>query len=223
MVSMQDIAPTKCPGSARTPWNWILRTWFVLAKKTKSPFESSITSTSSAPAAYMNACSCTPAKQKLFRRNESLISVTPCFQLHYALTFEKVETDRYLLGFPNPVSRPEIAERAHFLQSHHLAALCDVSGCAQRRGESEGIGRSGERGGEGDGALALYDLRQLTGGLVARQFAALHPNGLVSVVLVDGGDDTFAMVESLLRSIAIEPLPVAEHDSGLATLNQVGH
>src|ERR1043166_758573 len=130
--------------------------------------------------------------------------------LQYALAFGKVETDRHRLLHTDPASRLEIAERARFLQSHLLAALCDLPGRAGRRGESERIGWSGEGGGEGDGSLALFDLRQLTGSLVARQFAALHPEGLISVVLVDRGDDAFAMSKSLPRSIGIEPGPVPE-------------
>src|SRR5256714_2769831 len=141
----------------------------------------------------------------------------------YALTFGKVETDGHRLLHTDPVSRLEIAERARFLQSHLLATLCDLPGHAGRRGKSERIGRSGEGGGEGDGSLALFDLRQLTGSLVARQFAALHPEGLISVVLVDRDNDFLAMSKSLPRSIGIEPGPVPEHDGGLAGIDQLGH
>src|SRR5439155_5804030 len=61
------------------------------------------------------------------------------------------------------------------------------------------------------------------GSLVARQFAALHTDGLISVVLVDRGDDFLAMSKSLPRSIGIEPGPVPEHDGGLASIDQLGH
>src|SRR5204862_2414562 len=83
--------------------------------------------------------------------------------LQYALTFGKIETDGHRLLHTDPVSWLEIAERARFLQSHLLATLCDLPGCAGGRGESKSIGRSGEGGGEGDGSRALFDLRQLTG------------------------------------------------------------
>ena len=83
--------------------------------------------------------------------------------LQYALTFGKVETDGHRLLHTDPVSWLEIAERAHFLQRHCLAVLDDLPGRAGGRGEAERIGRSGEGGGEGDGALASFDLRQLTG------------------------------------------------------------
>src|SRR5690349_13239311 len=143
--------------------------------------------------------------------------------LEDAFTFGKVETDDHRVFYTDPVSRLEIAECTRFLQSHRLAALCDLPGRAGGRVESERIGRSGEGSRECDGALALFDLRQLTGGLVARQFAALHPDGLIRVVLVDGGDDFPAMSKSVLRSIGIEPGPVAEHDGRLAGFDQLGH
>src|SRR6266850_2148379 len=143
--------------------------------------------------------------------------------LQDAFTFGKVETGGDRVLHTEPGSRFEIADGTHFLQSHRLAVLCDLPGRAGGRGESERIGRSGEGGGESDGALALFDLRQLTSGLVARQFAALHPEGLIGVVLVDGGDDFPAMSKSVLRSIGIEPRPVAEHDGRLTGFDQLGH
>src|ERR1051326_1978265 len=49
-----------------------------------------------------------------------------CFMhLEHVLTFGKVETDGDCLLHTDPVSWLEIAERARFLQSHLLAALCD--------------------------------------------------------------------------------------------------
>src|SRR5438105_1013228 len=126
-----------------------------------------------------------PSTLKGLHPPDPACSLQSFMELQYALTFGKVKTDGHRLLHTDPVSRLEIAERARFLQSHLLANLCDLPGHAGRRGKSERIGRSGEGGGEGDGNLALFDLRQLTGGLVARQFAALHPDGLISVVLVD--------------------------------------
>src|SRR5437660_1070753 len=133
---------------------------------------------------------------------------TSSLGLQDAFTFGKVETDGHRVLLTDPVSRLEIAERTHFLQRDRRSSHSALSRSAGGRVESERISRSGEGGSESDGALASFNLRQLTSGLVARQFAALHPDGLIRVVLVDGGDDASAMSESVLRSVGIEPGPV---------------